>query len=541
MKLSWLHTPQFPPSKIYTDVVSILQPKNLKDVLDNIIVFERPSKDNVVDSEGIFNEYKIHRERIKATEFYNTQVYSNLEILESMFYLTKSLIFNKCLTIQCPFTLKTITTSDYFLTILKNSDLKCPDIICNYYFRKENIVMGFSMGCGWNGHNTFPLYLSSLHKHQLKVIEIEDTRMHRHILNSKYYRKLRDISEKYDDSDEVAVSTVTSLYGSMSNLGHTLFNEITGLFLLDYIKLIDKVDNVMMGPYDPYLISKYFERNSIKISKFNDWDFLNGKFGKGVFFKYNHVFISLRCSKFILNHLRSCQYEDVSPVDNSITPEKIINEGKQVITIVLRCGSRSVRNQVDVIVDVVNILVKIFPDIFVIFDGFSAPADDTVSIGVNGVPVSVIRNDYITTVDAICKRINTVNFKSLIGKPIYTCVDWLRTSNVAIYTFGSGCVNAAWLCKVPGILFGVPYLKIYIEMDKVIYENNPKVSYLTDGIKYEENNAIVNPSLLVNEILKLNILNIPDKSRIAVEVLNMIVSVDKNLYQDAASSTLTYK
>jgi hypothetical protein len=525
MKLSWLHTPQFPPSKIYTDVVSILQPENLKDVLDNIIVFERPSKDNVVDSEGIFNEYKIHREKCNIVEHYNISVFSNLEILESMFYLTKSLILNKCLTIQCPFTFKTITTSDYFLTTLEFSHSRFTDIICNYYFRKENIVMGFSMGSGdWNCQNTFPLYLSSLTEHKIEVIEIYDTRLNKHILDSNYYRKLRDVSKKYDDSDEVGVPTVTTLYGSVSNLGHTLFNELTGLFLLDYNKLIDKVDNVMVGPYDPYLMSKYFERNNIKMSKFNDWDFLDGTFGKGVFFKYIHIFISLRCSKFVLHHLRSCQYEDVSHVDNSITPEKIINEGKQVITIVLRCGSRSVRNQVDVIVDVVNILVKIFPDIFVIFDGFSAPADYNVLIGYDVVPISSIHEEYNRTVDSICKRINTANFKSLIGEPIYTCVNWLRISNVAIYTFGSGCVNAGWLCKVPGIEFGVRDIDMYRDMDKVICENIPNISYLTEGITYENDKSVVNPTLLVNEILKLNILRYPKSSQVAVEIIGIIAS-----------------
>jgi hypothetical protein len=70
-------------------------------------------------------------------------------------------------------------------------------------------------------------------------------------------------------------------------------------------------------------------------------------------------------------------------------------------------------------------------------------------------------------------------------------------------------------------------------MDKVICENRPKVSYLSDCIKYEENNAIVDPTMLVNEILKLNILRIPDKSQHAVDILNIIACrCYNNLHDD---------
>jgi hypothetical protein len=264
--LAWMR--KLPATPSTGKSLTLLEPKTLKDVLDNIIIFERPSTDKVIDSEDIFNDYETYRKNLKNVEAYNTSVFWNLEVLKSMFYLTKSLILNKCLTIECPFTSKTITTSKYFLTTLDNLDLKCPDVICNYYFRTENIIIGFSMGGGWNGHNAFPLYLLSLTGGKIEVIEIEDSRLYKHTLNLNYYIALQNISRTHDDTDEVAIPTVTTLHGSMSNLGHTLFNELTGLFLLDHNKLINRIDEVMMGPYDPYLISKYFERNNIKISNF---------------------------------------------------------------------------------------------------------------------------------------------------------------------------------------------------------------------------------------------------------------------------------
>jgi hypothetical protein len=318
---------------------------------------------------------------------------------------------------------------------------------------------------------------------------------------------------------------VTTLYGSVNALGHTLFNELTGLFILDYNKLTSHIDNVMIGPYDPYLISKYFEHNNIKISRFSDWDIFDRKIGKGTCVKYSHVFISEKCCDFVMNHLKNCRDEITMLEDDHIRINEITNKGKQVVTIVLRCGERTIYNQVDVIVELINTLVKLIPDLFIIFDGFSKPSDDNIMLGVfNPIIANSLREEYERTVDAICRKIHTTEVKSLINEPIHNCVEWLRISNIGVYIWGSGCVNSGWLCKVPGIQFGYINIEKYKDIDKIICENTPNISYLTKGIIYEKDKTLVDPTILVDEILRLNILRYPESSQLAVDIIRMITS-----------------
>jgi len=478
----------------------------LKYVLDNIIVFERPTGDKLTVSEGIFKEYKKYREQITVSEDYNSSVYWNLDILEDMFYLTKSLIINKSITINCPFTSNTITTSDYFLTTIDNKDIGSSDVICNYYFREDNVILGFSMASGWNGNSMFPIYILSLNKN--KIIQIYDTRLNKVNIDIAYYEKLRYISFNLKLPNNNAPLIVTTLYGNNNNLGHDLFNHWTGLFLLDYNNLTSQIDDVIIGPYDPYSASVYFDRKGIPLRVFKDWNVLNARSGRGVCFKYTHVFISEKCSEFVLSHLSFCKsyYKHISHIPTYMTPTTLIDNGRQVVTFILRCGERKPYNQVFLIADTINALVKLFPNVFIILDGFSQPKCSDVIFGSKGIPANVLQDEYIRTASAICRRINTSDSISLINEPSYVCVEWLQISKIAVYTLGSGNVNAGWLCKVPGIEFGVRHIGIYRDMDKVICENSPNVSYLTEGITYENDNPVVDSDTLVNEILKLNIL-----------------------------------
>ena len=459
-----------------------------------------------------------------------------------MFYLTKHLIINKCLTIKCPFTSNIITTSDYFLTKGTNNCAGVPnDVMCNYHFIKEGIIVVFSLACNDKFNNMYPVYILSLNKSKIISIHINGWSNIPVENYQDYYRKICKILKKlkYSSNESPALTT---LYGSVNALGHTLFNELTGLFILDYNKLTPYIDNVIVGPYDPYSISKYFERNNIKVSKFNDWGIFNTKIGKGACVKYSHVFISQKCCDFVLNHLKNCRGENALLEDTYTTSEEIINKGKQVITIVLRCGERTLYNQVDVIVKVINALVKLVPDIFILFDGFSKPSDDNIILGVHRpIVANELREEYKRTVDAICKRIHTKEFKSLIDEPIYTCVDWLGISKIGVYIWGSGCVNAGWLCKVPGIQFGSIDIEKYKEIDNIICENNPNIYYLTDGIEYKNGESVVHPITIVNEIMKLNILNIPDKSRVAVDILNIIASSHLSQSQSADITSVDKK
>jgi len=150
-------------------------------------------------------------------------------------------------------------------------------------------------------------------------------------------------------------------------------------------------------------------------------------------------------------------------------------------------------NQETTIANLINLLVDKYPNAFFYLDGFVSNSNNkNVFIEIeNKVKIHDICNSYLELSNKIIENINTQNYKSLINTNILNLITHIQNCNYGIYILGSAACNSAWICKIPGIQFGRPHIKLYEHMDKLIRENNPDIIYFDDcnKISYNEDNS----------------------------------------------------
>lgn len=382
---------------------------------------------------------------------------------------------NRQISIVSPITNKIIYTNKYFI-VTNPPDEDTKYSVCNYYFENEKIILGLGLGTGNHPQEACILYVyvignnNVLYDWHCYSFEKFKNNFIKRVLYI-FYSKV-----KYTNFDEID-NKITTIYGFMNNMGHMLFNDYTGLYLLDYHNVTTKIEEVIFGPYDVYNIKEYFKQNNICTTDLEKIELKNYCIGKGLLFKYNHNYILDNTITFLKNNLIKSFPNDYESEKSSI--ENIKTNYYPIINITLRKGDFEMNNQANVISSLIKIILKKYPNAFFYLDGFvknNSDYDSTLGINFNQ-NINNIRVSYLKLVEEIQNNINTNNCLSLINKNILHVVSHLSNCNYAIYILGSAACNGGWVCKIPGVQFGRPSIKIYKEMDEKIRENNPNIIY----------------------------------------------------------------
>jgi hypothetical protein len=293
---------------------------------------------------------------------------------------------------------------------------------------------------------------------------------------------------KYDFNE--INSQVKTIYGLSNNMGHSLFNEYTGLYILNDYNVIQNINEVIQGPHDVYHTSNYFNNFiNINMNYVQNTDILNYVIGKGILFKFHHHFITDNCINFLDKNLDDV-YANINEY-NSVKEcsKKIKEEYYPIINIVLRKGDFEMNDQSTIISNLINMIINKYPKAFFYFDGFVSNNSiyKDIFLGINSnFNIENIKNNYIELVDEIVKKINTTNYLSLINTNIRYLTTHIKNSTYAIYTISSGACNSGWIFRIPGIQFGRPSIKIYVWMDKLFRDGKLDINYYNDKITYDE-------------------------------------------------------
>ena len=469
----------------------------------NIYIF-----DESCHYDNIFQEYfKIRKEKNVIGD-----AYTNLNIHTDYLYFIKKSIIDKKITINCPFTNKVISSDTYIIYNVIINDFKIPHSICNYIF-DNNIILGISLGTGPGAMETRILYIYSIiHKKVFYNWKEYSKELFTITIISKLLNFIKNNFNEYKKNNNNE-SKVISLYGYMANLGHYLFNDITGLFLLDYYNLIEKIDIIYFGSNDNYFVREFIKNKypNINIIENNDdyLNFIDGFVGKGVCFKYNHYFISNKCLEFFRNNLIA----NIKTINNYIkNPEIdfIKNNYYPIINIVLREGMSKTKNImydcVSIISRFINKMNIMYPKAYFFLDGFcGSPYLNNTLLGENeGFSSNDLINKYKLLANNIIKESNNKNCKSLINMYSYELIDYLDIVHYSIYQVGSACTISGWICGKPGIQFGRKDVKIYYEMDKNLKEENLDINYYMDSdkITFSDDYLYISEDTIIENINK---------------------------------------
>lgn len=476
------------------------------DIFDYNFDFVYPNKNN--ENNNLYELFGTYKKYVDDNKIFKLGNFYNLNNHENYFYWIESCIKNKSVSIISPKSDKIITTDKYFIITYEYNCDKYLNSIVNYYFEDENIILGLGLGTG--------TVLSTMETRILYIYNHNDI-----ILHYSYENMSVDIFKKQllpliiknmikMNFEKEAInnykSQVITLYGFHTNLGHNLFNDMTGLFILNEAKTFNNVDKIILGNNDPFFIHTYLKTcNNLEIEETEYINNYNNYIGKGIFFKYNHYFISNACCDFIknilkieflnkydelINNTEEFKIKKIDKIKKEL--EYIKNNNSPIINIILRRGNYFIENQVDFFIELIDKICEIYPKAFFYFDGFCSNPYLQDNTPIIYSPKEITYKEFITEYtqlyNEIAKKIDNMNleknretkYKSLINMHSNELIEYLSLCNYGIYQIGSACTISGWLCNIPGYQFGRSNTHLYKYCDDNVKENMVNIVYNSD-------------------------------------------------------------
>jgi hypothetical protein len=433
-------------------------------------------------------------------------------------HLIKNACDNKKMIIRNPMYVEynqdDIISSDiYFITTQKNIR---DYIICNYYFEKEKIVLGVYLGTGMDGLNVSIAYIIYFdHKY---ILSFYGGHIINNTLLSNIYNIIQNIDIEKINNEPPLVRTIE---GYNQGLFHTCCTFVNGLYIMDKIGIKNNIDELIMGPNDPFLIEKYYKNKYPEINvnkeKIDVNDFENNTVYRGILFKYTHFHVTNKCREFMKSYIN-----EVMPISNDYKNEieYIKNNFYPIFSINLRCQTCEIKDQSIVISEVINKLKNVYPDSFFLIGGFIGDYNEEY-INKNNISIAPLTgsynsllNEYENVFESIKKNLQHTHIKSLINLKINNILKFVENVHFSInMNSGYTCIETI-LNDIPTTYFGTRWNEhnkklFYISKEtykEPIFVDEPDIIFLTQD--NGNNNSGIYDNTIISEISSDTIVNI---------------------------------
>lgn len=398
--------------------------------------------------------------------------------------MTIDLLLNKSLSFKCLKSNKIFRTTKSMYYLAKNKPCTAGDNDDINIYIYDEAAEPFIVAMG-GGSNHMVLHTCILFVYYYKSNELYCLPDFGHwdVSFHEIVYQLRDdlLKENYENKVENAFMFCYSV-----NIGHSYWNDFSGFKFLVDMDLLKYIDKFIIGPYDYYYIKDYLTKNNYK-NIVNEYHIenINEICKNAIIFKYNEMFMYEDLKNFTIENIKETTNETQ---ENEI--ETIKQNFYPIITFNLRGVYRNLYNQEEVISSIINYLLLIFPNMFIIFDGFivndNTKLDFFKSEGVVS-NLQVFTESYENILNNIIGKINTTNFKSLIGTNLYNQLNWLEISHYGLMQLGAGSFNYTWTMNKKCIYVGRNNfvnnsLLIHTYHDFIFRENRDFTTYINPNI-----------------------------------------------------------
>jgi hypothetical protein len=362
-------------------------------------------------------------------------------------------------------------TNKILYSILNDNEMKILSIIDNTFYEVYNIIFNYKDApiilyyCNIN--DPFILVQTSSYMDFEYIIYInnkEITNISKSTSVGDYYLHLIFESLQMENKTTYNENKFMKhlFFGFNKNTGHHLWNEVSGLYyFLQNKKYHDKIDGIIVGPYDSFNIKTYLKNNT----NFNVIDF-NDFFGKCQYncnINLNNIF------PIFLNNF----YIDKN-VKNIINPI-IVQENNETnnileISIDIRATRRYLINQDIFYTHLIKNLIDNYNNYLIkinILGCFETNVNYITSDNIEYIEQNKIANNIIQNFN---KNENVI-FENFIGKNFSSIVTGTIKSKLFIASFGTSASNLInWIYNTRHIIFGpleaYNWLTIYYDILK---------------------------------------------------------------------------
>ncbi|MCB8786461.1 tetratricopeptide repeat protein [Planktothrix agardhii] len=383
------------------------------------------SKDNLLLEEIYINNFSVSPTNLTSKKTRNPQY--GPDFWHTGQYLSQSLIETGYVYSVCPISGQVIRSNQSFF------------VFPSFFYRFVGQEIFYLLISDWY-HGRTCIYLP---KWDL-IIEIYPSQIHHEdtINTFKAYSVINWSSFKsyISSPDKKVVALIGDL---MNNLTHYMW-EIAGFQYLDENSLLDEIDKVLVGPYDFFNVGDLFpEITKDKIEVFDSSIALYQSIIENNYCAVRLVecFIQEKLAERIYQaSLKKCSKLFLEEVEKS-------SQNFPVLWIPIR-SHRVWTSQVQGIANIINNLYVDFPNLSIIFDGWSRTEkhseDDESRIAIE-IPIME------KIIAMIPPEINTYN---AIGRMTYEKAVWVHAIDLYISPIGAGLCFTVWVVNKPGVAHG---------------------------------------------------------------------------------------
>ena len=360
--------------------------------------------------------------------------------------MTIDVLLNKSFSFKCLKTGNILRTSKsiYYLVPLIDCVAANYDDVNIYIFDSSEDPFIVAMG---NGSNHMVLHTSILFVYYYKSKELYKLNSLNHWLKN-ISTIVKELNNTLIDNNYINKTIISFMFGYSVNIGHTYWNDLSGFKFLVDMDLLKYIDKFIIGPYDYYNIKKYLiKQQYTNIYNENNIENINELCKNDFLFKYNEMFMYENLKTFTIENLNETNETNETNEIMESEIEDVKNKYYPIVTFNLRGIYRNLHNQEEIISSIINYLLLVFPNMFVLFDGYVVNNETNLdffkSEGIKS-NAKMFDESYNNIVNSIINKINTKNFKSLIGTNIYSQLKWLDISQYGLMQLGAGSFNYTW-------------------------------------------------------------------------------------------------
>lgn len=240
---------------------------------------------------------------------------------------------------------------------------------------------------------------------------------------------------------------IALIVGDLKNIGHHIWNELSAIQNMCDTGIINKISKVFIGVHEFLNIEDIFPELSGKVVRCStEIEFFRLLIEKN--------YISVRVTGKLIQHkLADRIYKtSVQKCDNEFIElvKQVENQHFPLLWIQVRNFRVKWLSQVEGLASLIRQLSDDFPNLGVVFDGWSLPERQEH----RGIVVSKIRKEKSCMENIINLLPEGIGIYSTIGDPIYKTIVWAYAVSLYVVPMGSGIALIRWIANKRGVVYG---------------------------------------------------------------------------------------
>ena len=236
---------------------------------------------------------------------------------------------------------------------------------------------------------------------------------------------------------------VVAILGLLTNIGHYFWNELTGLQFLSDNGLLHKLDKILIEPNEYFNVADAFPEIADKIIRITDKKSMFKAVIENNYLavRVSNVFVREKlASRIYEGSLKRCSSQSLAEV------ERAKSKHFPLVWFGLRSHDKSWVSQVDGIVNIIKSLAVDFPNLGVVFDGWSRieREDERGEL--------MITKDKATEQEILEILPPDIQTYSTIGSMSYEKVVWAYAIDLYVIPLSSGSTAVSWIANKPGVM-----------------------------------------------------------------------------------------